>query len=224
MFAYQRLASGDVVVGGEEEREGQVERRSAVGEGQDAAVIALVHRDDLRPSRDRAGSRQRHDVGFRAGIAEAHTLDRREALDDRLSVARLIAVGRAEQHATLDRFDEGGCDQRVGMAVEAGAVFGHEVDIGVAVEIGDPTAFAGHERQGERPIPEHGARIAARQEARRLLMPGEALGAGIRKALARVGEHVIKAGVATWVDSGRVHSIKSMSDFCFRINDRLVPR
>src|SRR5690606_12632890 len=195
-FLDETYGSLDIVVVREGEWEGEIQRRTAMREGQHAAMIALAERQDLRPAADGACSRQRHDVGFRAGIAEAHPLDGREPLDDRRSITRLVTIGRAEQEALVDDLLERRRDDLVGVAVEPGAVLGHEVDIAMAVEIGDMATITEDERQREGAIPEHCAGIASGQRVGCILVPFQALGIGRSETLPRIGENDVEAGIA----------------------------
>src|SRR5262245_15647283 len=107
----------------------------------------------------------------------------------------------AEIEAGVERRADRFADARMGMAVDAGRVFAEEIDIGMAVDIGDDGPFGarGANRHG-RGI-EDGAGIAAGHDPRgavvHLLGFGapaaevrEGLGQGLRARVGKIGHHI----------------------------------
>ncbi|WP_198037309.1 hypothetical protein [Mesorhizobium sp. LSJC285A00] len=101
------------------------------------------------------------------------------------------------------------------MAVEAGAVFRDQIDIGVAVEIGDPAALAGDERNREWRVPKYSPRIAARQRCRGLVLTRQAVRVGVSETLSRLVQNSSETDIGAHVSSALQHSIKSPYLFNF---------
>ncbi len=98
----------DVVVVGHHPVVRHGDRLATVAEREHAAVVAVAERHDLGASGVVDGERQRHQVGLRARVGEAHLLDRREPADDQLAEQRLVRVHRAEGPPAVDRGVGGG--------------------------------------------------------------------------------------------------------------------
>ena len=93
---------GGVVVLADDPGEGRVQGRDAVSEEQDAAVVGAGEDEHAGPPRDGTGERQREQVRFRARVAEAHELDRREARADRLGEHGFVPV-RGSEHEPVGK-------------------------------------------------------------------------------------------------------------------------
>src|SRR5437588_9676425 len=76
----------------------------------------------------------------------------------------------AEIDAGIEGLDNGLADARVRMAIDAGRIFAKEVDIGVAVDIGDDGTLAASDADRHRRGVEDGAGIAARHHPLGALM------------------------------------------------------
>ena len=175
-----------VVVSADEVREGGVERRIAVLEKEDAAVVgALEHHYRRLPAGD-AGEREREQVRLRPGVAEADELDRREALANRRREPSLVDVGRPEHDPVRERSADRLHDRRVRMPVQPRRVLAEEVEVLVPVRIDDTRTVAAHDRERERIDVNDGARVPARHELRPLLVQP----AGLRIALDVVAQRL----------------------------------
>ena len=109
----------EVVVLPEQILERRVERAAMAAEIKDAAMVAALEHQDLRPAGDRPRRADRHQIGLGAGIGEAHQLDRREAGADRRGKARLGRIVRAEIEALIERRLDRPADRRMRMAEDA---------------------------------------------------------------------------------------------------------
>ena len=92
-----------VVVTAVDHREGRVDGRAAVREGEHAAVIGAVEDEDVAAPGDRARGRERHQVALGAGIGEAHELEGGKALANQGRELRLVGIGAAERDAAVER-------------------------------------------------------------------------------------------------------------------------
>ena len=155
-----------------------------------AAMIAAVHRHDLLPAGEAARRGQRHHVGFRAGIGEAHEVHV-EALRNHLGKLHLALVMRAIVQAIVERSLGGRDDARVRVAVDACRVFAQQVEIAVAVDVGDGGAFGLLHAQGERCGKQHRAGVATGHHVGCTFMHGTGLRAPGRETGAGLGERLL---------------------------------
>ncbi len=197
---------GDVVVRGEEEVVGEVEgpgrfgvgRVGAGGKGEGAAVVGAAEDEDTVAAGVGDGGGEGASVGLGAGVGEADGFDGRgEALADEPGQLFLVGVSAAEVPAAVEGRGDGGVDDRVVVAVDAGGVFAEEVGVGVAVEGGEGAGGARGEGQGEGGGVEGCARVAAGE-----VLAGVVVGAeGARVAEGVVGEVRCEGG-SEWGGGG----------------------
>ena len=131
----------DVVVLAHHAVEGRIHRRGAMAEIERAAVIAALHRHDLLAAGEAARRGQRHHVGLGAGVGEAHQVHV-EALRHHLGELHLALVVGAEVQAVVERRLRRLDDARMRVAIDAGRIFAQQVEVAVAVDVGDGRALA----------------------------------------------------------------------------------
>ena len=174
----RRLAG--VVVARDDEGERRIDRRALGGlEEEDAAVVTAFEDEHRGPAGHHARERDREQVRLRAGVAEADKLDRREALADRRSESHLVAVRRTEGDAVGERRADRVEHDGMRVAVEPGGVLAEEVDVLVAVGVRDARTLAPDDRQRERIEVDDRAGVAAREDARPLLVQPPRLGVAL---------------------------------------------
>ena len=192
----ERGADGVEVVVGQDDRVGGLRARDAGAGGQaegrdararrreqrvDVAVIAARELDDAGAPRDPAREPDRAHGGLGAGVDQAHLLDGRHPRDDLLGQLDLAGRRRAEREPPPGRVPHGLDDRRVRVPEDHRAPGADEVDVAVAVGVGQP-------RSGRRHHEPRGA--ADRLEgADRRVHPTRDDGAGARKQLSRDGVH-----------------------------------
>ncbi len=103
MRVEHRVDPVDVVVVGQHPVVRHRDGLATVPEREHAAVVAAAERHDRAPAGVVEGERQRHQVGLRARVREAHLVDRREPFDDQLPEPCLVRVHGAERPSAVDR-------------------------------------------------------------------------------------------------------------------------
>ena len=163
-----------------------------------AAMIPAPEHQDLRSAGDCPRRTDRHQIGFSAGIGEAHQLDRRETRADCRGKARLNCIVRAEIEALIERRLDRLADRRMRMTEDAGGELTEEIDIFVPVDVPQPRPFAARDRQRKRIDMDRRAGIAAGhraagfamlRQALRVVRPVEFLCLGERRAEVDIGMH-----------------------------------
>ena len=170
-----------------------------MAENQETAVVGFLEGQHLAALGDRARERQRHQIGLGAGVAEPDPLQRGEARAELGGEAGLVQVGRAEDHAGLERGLHGGYDRRVGMAVEPGRVLAQEIDVFVAVETPDAAARAAGHGQRTGRVVQYRSRISAGQAGLGGLVAGDRPGVRLEIAALGLGQRGIEIEIASWV-------------------------
>ena len=165
----------DVVVLGEQKLERRVDHAALAAEIEDPAVIAAGEHQDLAAAGQGARRADRHQIGFGAGIGEAHHIDRREAVADRRGKPRLGGTVRAEIPAAVERLVDGAADRGMRMAEHPGGELAQEIDVFVAVDIPQMRALAARHRQWERIDEDRRAGIAAGHRGTGILVLRKAL-------------------------------------------------
>ena len=136
-----------------------------------AAVVAALGFRHERPSRKRAREAQHEHDRLGAGVAEAHALDRADALAQQPREPHLAVVrGREGRPARgLPRHRRG--YRRVGVAVDERCVVREEIEVDVPVDVDELTAPPLLDEERVRPEPRDRACVAARHDPRRLCGP-----------------------------------------------------
>ncbi len=113
----------------------------------EGAVVAALHFDDQLAAGKRAGAADGHHGRFCSGIGEAHLVDRRNPPGKPFGQIGLrlqrSGIVRAERQLRGHRLG----DRLEGMTVNERGVIVQQVDIGVAIQIGEGIALALHDRQ-----------------------------------------------------------------------------
>ena len=210
---------GDVVVGHDHERKRRVERRPVAREDEHAPVIAALHRHHLGAPGEDPGDADGHQIRLGARIREAHQFQGREALDDQLGEARLVAVRRAQHDAVVERGLDRLDDRGFGMPVEPGRVLGHEIRVAVPVHVPDMAALAARDRDGEGRVVDDAAGVAPRHDAPRVVMTARAQRMGVDEAPLRLREGRSQIEVARRVHGDLLRCTAAAGDAV-----RLAPR
>ena len=134
------------------------------------AVVAALHLDDEIAAGERARRAQRVHDRLGTGVAEAHHVDRGNAIDDDLRQSGLGLIRRRKRGAEGKTFRHGGDDRRVSVAVDQGCVVVEEIDVGAAVGVLDATTLPFRDHQRVRRMKRHGAGIATGHHPARGLM------------------------------------------------------
>ena len=197
------LGRRDVVVAPHDHGKRHVERRAAVAENQEAAVVGFLEGQHLAALGDRARERQRHQIGLGAGVAEPDPLQRGEARAEFGGETGLVQVGRAQDHAIVERGGHGGHDRRIGMAVEPGGILAQKIDVLGAVQALDAAAPAARHGQRTGRVVQNRAGVAAGHAGLGGLVPGDRFGIGVEVAALGLGQRGIEIEVASGVFNGR---------------------
>ena len=130
------LRSGDARAGGQAERR---DPRSGLGEqGVDVAVVAARELDDPGAPGDPAGEPDGAHRRLRARVDQPHLLHRPDPPDDLLSELDLGRRRRAERQPAARRLPDRFDDRRVRVAEDHRAPRADQVDVAVAVGVGEP--------------------------------------------------------------------------------------
>ena len=195
MLPDQRPRRFRVVVVAEHEgvRDGDRARLPAA-EGQHAAVVAALEREDLLAARVVQRERERHQVRLGARVGEAHELHRLKAPAQQLRQLVLELVRAAEADPAVERVANRVEDHRIRVAVQPRRVLAEQIDVAIAVQRPQVRTLAAGERERERIEVQDAARVTARQHGRRPSGAPLALGvacpvAGDRAGQGRVETH-----------------------------------
>ena len=123
------------------QREGRDTRSGVREEGVDVAVVAAGELHDDAATRDAARQPERRHRGLGAAADESHLLDRLHARDDLLGEGDLVLARRAEAEPLGGGVGDCREDVRVGVAEDHRAPAADEVDVAVAVDVGEPRAL-----------------------------------------------------------------------------------
>ena len=104
-------------------------------------MVAAGKLDDLGPSGEAAGQAHRAHGGLGAGVHQAHPLHRGDPGDDLGGQLGLARGGRTEGQPVGSRPLHRLHDGRVGVAQNHRPPGADEVDVAVAVGVGEPAAF-----------------------------------------------------------------------------------
>ena len=106
-----------------------------------AAMVGPVHHQDSVATRERTRSLYGVHVGFGAGVAEAHSLERRHTLTQNLSEVYLVTVGCRPPGAACQLVLENSDDFRMGVAMDQRSGIVGEIENLVAINIVEVAAF-----------------------------------------------------------------------------------
>ena len=105
-------------------------------------MIPTLVNQHLPPARERNRRRNSHHVRLRPTVHEPDLLDRREPLADKAREVLLHDIMPAKVPAIVQGALDGAADGRVVVSVDAGCIFAEEVNVRVAVEVGEVGAMA----------------------------------------------------------------------------------
>ena len=159
----QRRARGEIVVGRDHELVGRVPGRDAVREEEDAAVVAAVEDEHLRPPGELPGGGDRHQVRLRARVREADAFEP-EPLAHQPGELGLARVDAADARERPSARCDGVEHAPLAVAEQPGGVVAEQVDVLVPVGVDEHGPLAADERQREGLVREDRPRVAARQE------------------------------------------------------------
>ncbi len=182
MPAHQRRGVLQVVVRRHQPVVGHIDRRASARKAQHPTVVGAVEHHHLAPAGVHGGSGKGHQIGFGAGVGEAHQCHGGKAALDLLPQPRLPCRVGGQVEPAHQRFLHGSAHGLVGVTKEACGEFAQGVDVDMAIRIPEPAAFTAHHGQGERRVVEHRAGVAAGQHMGRHLAQGLA---------ARVVSHIV---------------------------------
>lgn len=144
-----------------------VQRPNAVGEAEHATVVALLEHQHRGPAGDVERRADGHQVRFRAGVREAHLLDRLESAADQLGQLDLQRMGGPDRPAAIQLGDDRAAHRRHLVAEQAGRVVAQQVDAAMAVDIDQHRALGALDTERERVEVQDRAGVATRHHLRR---------------------------------------------------------
>ena len=159
----QRRRAGEVVVRRDDEGEGRVPRRPAGREEEDAAVVAAVEDEHLRPPGVHPRGRDRQQVRLGARVREPDAVEPEPRAHQLARAAARTDGSRPRSRARASRPWTASSTRRLAVPEEPGGVVAEQVDVLVSVRVGQDGPLAADERERERLVVEDRARVPARQ-------------------------------------------------------------
>ncbi len=132
-------------------------------------VIAALHRHDLLAPRKAARRRQRHHVGFRAGIGEADKV-KVKAFGNGFRKNHFAGMMRPQIKPLRQGIADRLVDARVRVPIDASRILPHQIKIGMPVNVPDRGSLCPLRPDGKWRRIQNRARIAARHHGLRPLM------------------------------------------------------
>ena len=123
-----------VIVLGDDDRVGSIDRAAPGKEIEEAAMVGAVEYHDVSTPGKGPDRTERHQISFRARVAEPH------ALADDSGELSFKPVGRTEDKSLVENRLDGGFDRGVGVTVETCRVLSRQVRIRVSVCVPHPHA------------------------------------------------------------------------------------